>query len=324
MDKIVVIGGGTGSFSVLRAIKGLNVDITSVVSTFDSGGSTGVLRDEFGTLPSGDIRRALVALAPEKAENTLRDLFMYRFADKPSLKGHSFGNLFLAALADIKGSDLKGIKTAGKLLGIKGRVLPVSIEKSHIIAELEDGTTVKGESKIADFPEHDGSLRIKKLHLDNGSKLVSQARDAIVEADYIIFAPGDLHTSLIPNFLVKGMAEALEKSKAKVIYFSNIMTKWGDTHGYKLSDFLSEILKYSKLEALDYVFADEGSHGKDILKEYEQANQFPVKIDKGAKDFVINPIVVDDFCHEESLVRHDEAKIALYVDKLLKGSELRQ
>jgi len=165
MKKIVAIGGGTGTFSVLRGLKDYDVDITAIVTMFDDGGSSGRLRDEFGLLPPGDIRRCLVALCPEdKKGMLLRSLFSYRFKEGEGLEGHSFGNLFLTALSDITGSEAEAIKAAEELLGIKGHVLPVSVDNCVLCAELEDGTVIKGQTNI-DIPKHDGDKKIKRVFL---------------------------------------------------------------------------------------------------------------------------------------------------------------
>ena len=222
VKKIVTIGGGAGSFTVLKGLKKYPIAITAIVTTFDSGGSSGLLRDEFGILPPGDVRRCLVALSEE--EKILRRLFMFRFEKKSSLQGHSFGNLFLTALSSIFKDDNLAIEKAGELLNINGKVLPVSLSKSHLCATLEDGTIIEGETNI-DIPKHDSESKIKKIFLEPKAKLNSKARKAIMEADIIVVGPGDLYTSIIPNFLVGGMLEAMKKTKAKKIYIANLMTK---------------------------------------------------------------------------------------------------
>src|SRR3989344_2057157 len=164
MKKVVTIGGWTGSYTVLRGLKEFSLDITAIVSMFDSGGSSGTLRDEFGVLPPGDVRRCLVALSEGKRAEILRELFNYRFENGKTLNGHSFGNLFLVALSNIYGSDIEGIRKASELLDLRGKVLPVTLDKADLHAVLEDGTEIEGETNI-DIPKHDGNLRIKSISL---------------------------------------------------------------------------------------------------------------------------------------------------------------
>jgi uncharacterized cofD-like protein len=181
MKKIVVIGGGSGIFNVLKGLKNYPVEITSIVTAFDNGGSTGILRDEFGTLPQGDIRRSLVALAPESENSTLRDLLNFRFPKESSLKGHSFGNLFLQALTSISVSEVGAIKMAADILNIKHKILPVSTDDATLCAKLSNGKIIKGETNI-DIPQHDGSIKIKKIYLEPDANIYSESYKAIVSA----------------------------------------------------------------------------------------------------------------------------------------------
>ena len=225
MKKIVRIGGGSSGYTILRGLKQYPLEITAVVNMFDSGGSAGVLRDELGILPPGDVRRALAALADGKQGTILRELFNFRFNDEGSVNGHSFGNLFLAALSSIYGSDIEAIRKASQILNLKGKVLPVSLDKSHIHATLEDGTKIVGETNI-DIPKHDGSIPIKKIFLEPPAKIFDEAEQAILDADIIVIGPGDLYTSIIPNLLARGVPEALQKSKGKKV----VVCKIGRAH----------------------------------------------------------------------------------------------
>ena len=265
MKSVVVIGGGTGSYTILRGLKNYNLKITAIATMFDSGGSTGMLRDEFGILPPGDIRRCLVALADER-EDILRSLFMFRFEDKSSLKGHSFGNLFLAALTKITGSETEAIKAASRILRIKGTVLPVSTDKADLCAELEDGSTVRGEANI-DIPKHDPSMRIKRLYLSPAAKAAREAKDAILSADMIILGPGDLYTSVISNLVVEGIPEAIRRSRGMKVYVCNLMTKRGETTGYDAAMHAAEIAKYLG-SVPDAVIVNTGTGPKTLLERY--------------------------------------------------------
>jgi len=303
MKKIVVIGGGTGSFTVLRGLKKYDLDITAVVSMFDSGGSTGLLRDEFGVLPPGDVRRCLIALAQD-GDNTLRDLFNYRFDEACSLKGHSFGNLFLTALAQITGNEVAAIKKAGQLLHIKGNVLPVSVDHAHLGAELENGHTVVGETNI-DVPKHDGKLRIKKVFIKPHASIYSETKEAILNADVIVIGPGDLYSSILPNLVVEGVSKAINASKAKKVYICNLMTKWGETNDFTASEHVKEMLKYLGGK-LDFVVCN--NHivkDNKLLDTYAREKAFPVIVDKKAIEKLGVRVIEENVVTEPVLIRHD-------------------
>src|SRR3989338_4729852 len=200
MKRIVRIGGGSGGYTLLRGVKKVPPDITAVFTSFDSGGSAGVLRDEFGILPPGDVRSGLLALADEGQAEILRELFNYRFNNGHSaLHGHSFGNLFLAALSSIYGGEIEGIRKASELLNIKGKVLPVSLDKSHVHERLEDGTEIVGETNI-DVPKHDGSLRIIEVFLEPKARVYEEKEKAIREGDNAVIGAGGVVSPLLPTF----------------------------------------------------------------------------------------------------------------------------
>ena len=312
MKKIVVIGGGTGSFTVLRGLKKYPLDITAVISMFDSGGSTGMLRDEFGILPPGDVRRALVALAHENGDNALRELFNFRFESDCSLHGHSFGNLFLMALTKITGNEVAAIKKASKLLNIKGRVLPVSIDHANLGAELENGHTVVGETNI-DIPKHDGNLKIKRVFVMPPARVYSETKQAIEDADVIVIGPGDLYSSVIPNLVVEGVSEALAKSKAVKINICNLMTKWGETNGFTAADHVREIVKYAKCK-IDYVVCNNHEvTDKKLLQKYAEEKAYPVRFDEAELKKLGVKVIGDNVITEPVLIRHDSEKLAKIV-----------
>jgi len=308
MKKVVTIGGGTGSYTVLRGLKDFPLDITAVVSMFDSGGSTGRLRDEFGVLPPGDIRRCLIALSDGARAEILRDLFNFRFENGNSLKGHSFGNLLLVALSSIYGSDIEGIRKASELLHLKGKVLPVSLDQSTLHAILENGEEIIGETNI-DIPKHDGTVRIEKVFLEPSAKIFEETAQAIKDADLIIIGPGDPYTSIIPNLLVKGMAEALRASKAKKIAVMNLMSKWGETHEFAASDMVREILKYSGFEKFDCVICNTAKMDSELVSAYEKEKKFPIHCDDKLSDYA-REVKTGDYFSEADIARHDSAKIA--------------
>ncbi len=316
MKKIVVIGGGSGIFNVLKGLKNYPVEITSIVTTFDNGGSTGILRDEFGTLPQGDIRRSLVALAPDSGNSMLRDLLSFRFPKDSSLKGHNFGNLFLQALTSISGSEVGAIKKAIEILNIKHSILPISTDNSSLHALLKDGSIIKGETNI-DIPKHDGSIRIKKLYLEPEAVMYREAYDAIIEADLIIIGPGDLYTSILPNILSHGFTNAIKKTKAKIVYVLNIMTKWGETNSFKASDFVKVLLSYLKIKKIDYIICNNSKIKPSLIKKYEGEKAIPVQIDiKNLKKYV-NKVIEEDIALQKEIVRHDPKKISRLIMRLL-------
>jgi uncharacterized cofD-like protein len=314
LPNIVTIGGGTGSFTTLKGLKKYPFNISAVVNTFDSGGSSGILRDEYGILPPGDIRRCLIALADEESESTLRELFNYRFDKDGTLKGHNFGNLFLTALTQISSNYPEAITKASTILNCKGNIYPVSLDNAHVCAELENGEVIKGETNI-DVPKHDPFLKIKKVFLEPSVSIHENTKKALIEADVIVFCPGDIYTSIIPNLLVEGFAEALKESKAKKVYICNLMTKLGETHGFKASDFAKEILSYSGLDSFDYIICNEKIISKEQLELYAEENKYPVELDDELINYTKNIIKADMFKGVD-MVRHDSDKIAELISQI--------
>lgn len=287
---------------VLSALKGYPLDLTAIVSMADDGGSTGILRDQYGVLPPGDVRRALVALSQES--ETLRKLFNYRF-ESGGLAGYSFGNIFLSALEKIKGDFASAVLEASRVLNVRGRVLPVTLDNVRLNAKLSDGKIIKGETNI-DIPKTKLRAKIEKVWLSPSAKINAAAKNAILEADLVIIGPGDLYTSLIPNLLVKGVPEALKKSKAKKVYVCNLMTKFGETHDFKAEDFIGEIEKYLGHGGLDYaVFNNRKPHAK-VLKRYK----------KEKAEFIDPPIV-------RSSVSNNNSSKYIFADLLDDGPFIR-
>ncbi len=250
--KIVTFGGGSSQPELIKHLKDYdNLEITAVFSVADSGGSTGVLRDELGVLPPGDLRRGLIALATENLD--LAKAMAYRHQEG-FLSGHNFGNLLISTLEKSTGDFNQGVKVLEQVLKTKGRCLPVSLQATNLKAELEDGQIIEGETNI-DIPKHDSSLKITKLWLEPEVQANPEVITAIKEADLIIYCPGDLYTSLLPNLLVTGVSEALQESKAKKLYTSNLTTKPGETQNFTLSDYITEIEKYTACK-VDYVTAN--------------------------------------------------------------------
>ena len=310
--KLVVIGGGTGIFSVLTGCQKYFDNVASIVTMADDGGSTGILREDFGILPPGDVRRSLIALS-ETDNKILSSLFSYRFFEGKGLVGHNLGNLILTALERITGSFERGIKEAERILRVKGEVIPVTLSKAYLCAELENGQIIKGESNI-DVPSHDGRIRIKKVWFPKPAKINPRARRAILEADIVVIGPGDLYTSIVPNILVKGVPGALHKTRATVVYVSNLMTKFGETNNFYAHDFLRAIEDYLPKGTIDYFLVNNKKPTPSRLRKYAAENSVFVELDR--KKFSGKPILVaSNFLRSRGFVRHDSERVA----KVIKG-----
>ncbi|MAG22135.1 MAG: hypothetical protein CL943_02415 [Candidatus Diapherotrites archaeon] len=307
--KVVAIGGGTGLPMVLNSLKDYTKNLTAIVTVTDSGRSSGMLRKDLHILPPGDIRNCLIALSD--SEELLLDLFRYRF-DNGGLEGHSFGNLFIAALTKTTGSFEKALKEVSRILAIKGQVLPSTLQDTHICAELEDGTIVEEEFNVR-APD---KSPIKRVFLKHKVKPLEDALKAIEEADLIVLGPGSLFTSIIPNLLVEDLSKAIGKSKAKTVYVANIMTQPGQTDSYSLSMHVFQIEKYLG-KCLDEVLFNNKKPTKELIERYKKDDAFIVENDpeKICKDIKLVPV---DLLEKESnqvlwqkqyLLRHDPEKL---------------
>ncbi len=310
----VVIGGGTGTFTVLNALKKYPVKLSAVVSMADDGGSTGVLRDQYGVLPPGDVRRALVALSKE--DFMMRKLFEYRFQNG-DFAGHNMGNLFLSALEKLTGNFARAVEEASKILNVKGKVIPVTTDNVRLHAELYDGTIIKGETNI-DIPKSKIKRSpIKKVWLEPGGFIYKIAQETILSADVIIIGPGDLYTSLIPNLLVSGVCEAIKKSKAKKIYICNLMTKFGETDNFSANKFVKEIENYIGKNVLDYVVFNTKKPTSKILLEYKKEGSEFVDFSQMVYSKIKPKYILSDILNTRKFVRHDPKKLAQVVFSLV-------
>ena len=314
LTKVVVIGGGTGNYSILSGLKLYKpLELTAIVSMMDDGGSTGILRNEFGILPPGDIRRCMVALSEES--ELIRQLFEHRF--QGSLGDHSFGNLFHLALSQITGSEEAAIFEMSRILKISGRVLPITLENARLKAELENGAIVSGETNI-DLPKHDGDLRIKRLFSDAEVKVNPRAIQAIGEADFILVSPGDLYTSTLPNFIVKGVPEAIRNADATRIYVCNLMTKHGETGGFDAADHVRVIHEYLGAPCLDIVLVNRRAPDPARVAEYEAEKSFPVTYTVDSiKNQGVKEVVEADVTSSSTLIRHDPMRISWELIKII-------
>ncbi len=309
--KIVAIGGGTGLSTLLRGLKYYTSNITAIVTVFDSGGSSGRLRRDMGILPPGDIRNCLVALAV--AEPLMTQLFQYRFREG-ELKGHSFGNLLIAAMSDITGNFERAIWETSKVLSIRGRVLPSTLSSVTLCAEFEDGKIIKGEDKIPSYRK-----RIKRLFIEPEEVYpLQEAIDAIHDAELIVFGPGSLYTSIISNLLVKGIPEAIRESGAPKVYVVNIMTQPGETENFTASEHLKELLRYLGMDKIDYVVANKGVVDKDTLSKYEREFAKLVEIDYNILKSYAKNIILSDFVYmNEGVVRHNSSLLSEKIIEIL-------
>lgn len=307
--KIVTIGGGTGSFVVLSGLKKYPVSISAIVSMMDDGGSTGRLRDEYGVLPPGDIRRALVALSPEG--DTLRELFSYRF-EGGGLDGHSFGNIFLAALEKVTGSFPEAVREAARILNVCGPVIPVTTDNCRLVAKLKDGSIVFGETNIDISPS--SRAAIAELYAEPEAVIYGSAASAITEADMIVIGPGDLFTSIIPNLLVKGVSEEIMKSRALKVYVGNLMTKRGETDGFSAADFISTLRRYGFNP--DVSVWNDAVPEEDVLRRYRgEGAEFIAPLPSS------NSVIVGNLIQPGDLIRHDPATLSRILLSLLEARE---
>ena len=314
--NVVVIGGGTGTYTVLSGLKKHPVHLSAVVAMADNGGSTKILREESHILPPGSVRPALIALSATESA-TLSNLFNFRF-NEPSLHGHNFGNLFIRALTQQEGSFEKAIEKAEEILNTKGHVIPSTLQDCNLVAKLENGKIVKGEAAI-DEPKHDGNLRVEKVWLEPKGKCKAnpKALKAIREATLIVIGPGDLFTSILPNLLTTGFVGAVQKSKAKKVYVCNLMTKFGETNGYTALNFVDKLEEYLGKGILDYVLVNTKKPGIARIRKYEKEHAEFVKYNKN--DFAEKPyqVITKSLLRKEGFVRHDSAALARVLISLL-------
>jgi len=322
MKRITSMGGGTGTFVVLSGLKQHDVDLGVIVNMMDSGGSTGRLRVQLGVLPPGDIRQCFVALS--EAPDLWRRLFLYRF-ENGDLEGHNFGNIFISALEKVSKNYDEVLETAGFVLKTKGKVLPVTHEKTHLCVEYENGKIVKEEASI-DENFHEES-RIKKAFLEPQVSAYPSAIKRVLDSDMIVIGPGDLYTSIVPLFLVDGMKEALQTTKAKLVYVVNLMTKSGQTSHYLAQDHVDDIEKYIG-RPLDNIIMHNGEIDEHIVQWYTSHNEQKVKDDMINDRRVVRVDIADNTAvsadkadkiaaYARSILRHDSSKLANVIMSLL-------
>lgn len=314
--RVVAIGGGTGLSTLLRGLKHYVArrrheadrhpigDLAAIVTVTDDGGSSGRLRREYRMLPPGDIRNCMVALSQDEA--LLGRLFQYRFHAGRGLRGHSFGNLFLTALSHVTGDFSEAVRVSGEVLAIRGRIFPTTLANVSLEATMTDGSVVQGETRIA----HSGK-KIKRLRLrPRRVRPLPEVLEAIRHADLILIGPGSLYTSILPNLLVSGVAEAIAKSSATRILVANLMTQPGETQGLSLADHVRVIFDHTRRRFIDWVVASNQRISPEVERRYRKQGAEPVRVDIPELQRIGVRCLLDNLLEEHGLVRHNSAHLA--------------
>ncbi|CAK0748440.1 putative gluconeogenesis factor [Gammaproteobacteria bacterium] len=324
MYKVTVIGGGTGSFTILNGLKNFpDLDLAAIITMFDDGGSSGTLRDELGALPPGDIRQCLVALS--ESDEIWRQVFNFRF-NEGIFAGQNFGNLLITAFQQITGSFEMALNFAGEILKTKGKVIPVTLDDVHLIARTPDGEVIVGEHKIDLKEKPIESLRFKPEPGYN-----PKAIERLLNSDMIVICPGDVYTSILPNLMVRSMAKTIRASKALKVYICNIMTQKMHTANFRVIDFIKLIESYlGQKDIFDFVLYNSRKPDEEFLAAYSQEGEFLVEFQEEdfvgrktvflGKDFLSQkiPMQVKGDNLRRALIRHDSIEVALTLYELLK------
>ncbi len=307
-SKVVVLGGGTGSSTLLRGLKEFPIDLTAIVSVCDDGNSTGVLREEFNIPAVGDIRRVLVALS--ETEPLVMELFNYRFRTTSDLDGHTVGNLLLTASSEITGNLSDGIEALSKVFNLKGKVVPLTEDNVVLMGEMEDGSIVEGEHHITQ-----NKNKITRVYYKEKPVATKEAVKALKEADLIILSMGSVFTSIIPNLICEDIREAIDRSKGKIMYVCNMMTQPGETDKFKVSDHIELLNQYLGKRKIDVVIANDGEIDDDMAKRYESLEQKDaVELDKEKTESLVNRVICDDYVSvKNNLLRHNVMKLSMHI-----------
>ena len=316
--RVVALGGGTGLSTLLRGLKELVVrrsdelasperpisDLAAIVTVTDDGGSSGRLRRENRILPPGDIRNCMVALSKDEA--LLGRLFQYRFHAGRGLVGHNFGNLFLAALTHVTGDFTEAIRVSSKVLAIRGRIFPSTLSNVHLVAKLENGRTVHGETRITASRSPIKSLRLSPRRV----RALPKAIEAIKQADLILLGPGSLYTSILPNILIPEIAAAIARSKAPRVYIANLMTQPGETAGYALADHLRAIQAHVRPRVIDWVIANRQAVSPEVARRYRAQGAEAVAIDLSQLQKLGFRVILDNLLEEHGVIRHQTRRLS--------------
>ena len=306
--KVVVLGGGTGSSTLLRGLKEFPIDLTAIVSVCDDGNSTGVLREEFNIPAVGDIRRVLVALS--ETEPLVMELFNYRFRTKSDLDGHTVGNLLLTASSEITGNLSDGIEALSKIFNLKGKVVPLTEENVVLMGEMGDGVIVEGEHNITQYKS-----TVKRVFYKEKPQPTKEAVKAIRDADLIVLSMGSVFTSIIPNLICEEIVEAIDNSKGKIMYVCNMVTQPGETEDFKVSDHVKLLNQYLGKRKINVVVANSGKIDEEMAKRYESLEQKdPVELDRKETRTMVEKIIADDYVIiKNNLLRHNVLKLGLHI-----------
>lgn len=306
--KVVVLGGGTGSSTLLRGLKEFPVDLTAIVSVCDDGKSTGVLREEFSIPAVGDIRRVLVALS--ETEPLVMELFNYRFHTTSGLDGHTVGNLLLTASSGITGNLSDGIEALSKVFNLKGKVVPLTEDNVVLMGEMADGSIIEGEHNITENRQ-----AVKRVFYKERPVPTKEAIKALEEADLILLSMGSLFTSIIPNLICEEIVDAIDRSNGKIMYVCNMVTQPGETEGFKVSDHIRLLNQYLGKRKLDVVVANDGAIDEEMAKRYESLEQKdPVELDREVTETLVKKLISDDYVTvKNNLLRHNVLKLGMHI-----------
>ena len=306
--KVVVLGGGTGSSTLLRGLKEFPLDITAIVSVCDDGRSTGVLREEFSIPAVGDIRRVLAALS--ETEPLVMELFNYRFHTTSDLDGHTVGNLLLTASSEITGNLSDGIEALSKVFNLKGKVVPLTEDNVVLMGEMGDGSIVEGEHNITEYDSD-----IKRVYYKEEPIPSKEAVKALEEADLIVLSMGSLFTSIIPNLICNGIINAIDRSNAKIMYVCNMVTQPGETEDFKVSDHVKLLNQYLGTHKVDVVLANSGAIDEEMARRYESLEQKdPVELDLEQTEAIVEKVIADDYVTvKNNLLRHNVLKLGMHI-----------
>ena len=306
--KVVVLGGGTGSSTLVRGLKQFPIDLTAIVSVCDDGRSTGVLREEFNIPAVGDIRRVLAAMS--ETEPLVVDLFNYRFHTTSDLDGHTVGNLLLTASSEITGNLSDGIEALSKVFNLKGKVVPLTEDNVVLMGEMEDGTVIEGEHNITEYKSN-----IKRVYYKEEPIATKEAVKAIEEADLIILSMGSLFTSIIPNLICDDILAAMDRSKGKIMYVCNMVTQPGETDDFTVSDHVKLLNQYLGERKIDVVIANNGEIDEEMARRYESLEQKDaVILDKEETEAIVDKLIADDYVAvKNNLLRHHVMKVSMHI-----------
>ena len=306
--KVITFGGGTGLSSLLRGLKQFPVDITAIVTVSDDGRSTGRLREEFNVPAVGDIRQVIVSLS--ETEPLVQKLLNYRFKTNDDLNGHALGNLLLTGLIDVAGSFSTGIESLGKVLNLKGKVLPITEDNVTLVGEMEDGTIIEGEHHITE-----SNSKIKRVFYKEQPKVLPEVIKEIKDADLVILSMGSLYTSIIPNLICDEVKQALDESKAEIMYVCNMMTQPGETDNFKVSDHVNTLNEYLGNKKVSLVIANNGEVSKEMKEKYSTLEQKdPVIIDEESLEQLNITTILDNFVNvDDGTLKHNTTKLGLQI-----------